>query len=361
MINWRDIRNPEAGGAEVYYHEIFRRLAASGHYAVTVLSHGFRGAPRRETVDGLRVIRTGSRLLFNFAVVPWVRKRQAEYDLIVEDLNKVPFFTPLYTSRPRLHLAMHFFGRTIFREISFPMASYIFFMEQLIPLAYRSERFVAISPSTREEIRAFRTTEQDIAVVEPGIDLEATCSTATRSAIPTMVYFGRIKKYKNIDFILHCLRDIRNEVPDTRLEIAGGGEYAGALRRLAVRLGVQESVVFHGFVSEEVKLDLLGRAHLVVNPSVKEGWGITNIEANRCGTATLCSNVAGLRDSVRDGETGLLFEPGSRKDFVSKAVRILTDQEYRRRLEKQAFAFAGEFGWDGIARKMDAAIRRALP
>ena len=142
LINWRDIRNPEAGGAEIYYHEIFRRIAAKG-YSVTVLSHRFPGAPLREEVDGTTVIRHGSKFLFNFAIVPFLLRRAREFDLVIEDLNKIPFFTPLFILQQRLHLAMHFFGVEIFREALFPAALYVFLMEKLAGLLYRNERFVA--------------------------------------------------------------------------------------------------------------------------------------------------------------------------------------------------------------------------
>ncbi len=92
LINWRDIKNPEAGGAEMYYHEIFRRMEGRG-YQTTVLSHMFAGAPKEEIIDGMRTVRIGSKFLFNFNVIAYVNKHQNEYDCIIEDINKVPFLT----------------------------------------------------------------------------------------------------------------------------------------------------------------------------------------------------------------------------------------------------------------------------
>lgn len=361
VINWRDIRNPEAGGAERYYHELFKRLVGNG-YSVTVLAHRFEGAASEEDQEGIRVIRIGSRLLFNFSVIPFVMRHQGEYDLIVEDLNKLPFFTPLYVRRPRLHMVMHFFGSAIFQEVFAPLAAYVYGMEKLIPVAYRGERFLAISQSTKQEITAFGAAQSRVEVVEPGIDTGFFHPTRPKSPSPLLVCVSRLKKYKNVQLLLEALPEIRRRAGDVTLNLVGSGEYLEALQTVAGRVGVTESVRFLGYVDEESKRDLLSQATLFVNPSLKEGWGINNIEANLCGTISVSNDVPGLRDSVRDGETGVLFRANDRADYIDKVVALLSDQERRREMEKRAAAFARGFDWDAMAEKMrvvvDAAIRR---
>ncbi|MBD3321983.1 MAG: glycosyltransferase [Chitinivibrionales bacterium] len=360
LINWRDIKNPEAGGAEVYYHEIFKRLAGNQMYRVTVLSHAWRGAARTEQVDTTTVIRIGSKHLFNFSVFFWVRTHQAEYDCIIEDLNKVPFFTPLYTTRPRLHLVMHFFGASIFKETGFPMAFYIWFMEKLVPAAYKNEQFVAISQSTGNEIRKFSKNPDRIDIIEPGIDTKAFYPSCKKSESPLLVYIGRIKKYKNAQFMIRCLPAIRKEFPSAKLVIAGAGDYLSPLKNLANRLGLNNAVDFPGFISETEKQDLLSSATLKINPSIKEGWGITNVEANLCGTISISSNVPGLCDSVKDGVTGLLFRYNDPDDFLEKVLRTLKNPSLRAEMEKSATAWAKEFAWDGIAERMNAVLKKIV-
>ena len=192
LINWRDIKNPEAGGAEVYYHEIFRRVAQTGQYAVTVLSHAFAGGAAVEDVDGTRVVRRGSRGLFNYAAARYVRQHQGEYDLVIEDQNKIPFYTPLYVSRPRLHLVMHYFGAQIFREVPFPLAAYVYLNERLVPRLYRRERFVAISESTAREVRGFVKKPDQVDVVEPGLDTDFFRPSLPKVKAPLLAYVGRL-------------------------------------------------------------------------------------------------------------------------------------------------------------------------
>jgi glycosyltransferase involved in cell wall biosynthesis len=359
IINWRDTRNPEAGGAETYYHEIFRRLAARG-FDVTVLAHAYAGGADHEDVDGLHVVRRGSRSLFNYAVIPFLRAHQHEFDLVIEDLNKIPFLTPLYVRRPRLHMVMHFFGSAIFREALLPLAAYVYGMEKLVPLAYRRERFVAISPSTRDEIVRSVGRGASVDVVEPGIDTTFFRPTLAKSTQVTLLAVTRLKKYKNVQFLIGALPTLRREAGDVALVVAGSGDYRPELERLARARGVSDHVRFEGYVTEERKRDLMSSATLFVNPSAKEGWGITTIEANACGTVSLASDVAGLRDSVRDGETGLLFAYGDQSAFVAQAARVLKQHALRRQMETQAAAFAATFCWDAMSRRMEKVILRCL-
>lgn len=356
LINWRDINNPQAGGAEIYYHEIFKRIAAQG-YRVTLLCHGYQGALAQDTIDGVEVRRIGSASLFNYAVPGFVRKHGAEYDLVIEDLNKLPFFTPLFIPhRPRLHLVMHFFGRSIFRETIWPFALYVLLMERMISLLYRKEYFVAISQSTKEEIVAFNKDPQRVGVVEPGIDTAFFYPAAPKADAPTLVAISRLKKYKNIQFLIETLPELRRRVAGVQLVIAGSGEYEAELRRLAQQHGVGDVVRFMGYVDEAAKRELLSSATVFVNPSVKEGWGISTIEANLCGTVTLASDVAGLRDSVRDGETGMLFRFNDREHFLEKAEYLLTQTQLRQQMEKRARHFGLGFDWDAMAQSMKRMI-----
>ncbi len=359
LINWRDIRNPEAGGAEVYYHEIFRRLP-DAEWQVDVLAHAYRGGAAEETVDGVRVLRQGSRGLFNYRVPSFVRAHQNEYDLIIEDINKLPFFTPLYVSRPRLHMVMHFFGTAIFREAAFPAALYVYLFERLIPLAYRNERFVAISGSTAHEIRSLVGRVKRVDVIEPGVDPAFYRPSAPKSSTPLLVTVTRLKKYKNVQFLIDTLPALRERVPGTQLVVAGGGEYLDALRERAARRGVAQFVSFAGRVSEEEKRDLLSRATLFVNPSAKEGWGITTIEAAMCGTTSVASDVAGLCDSVQDGKTGVLFPYNDTTVFVERTSALLCDHERRRALEVNAREYAFSLTWGQMAERMAAVLEESL-
>lgn len=356
IINWRDINNPEAGGAEMYYHEIFKRLVIKG-YQVSVLAHSFPGASAEEMIDGIKVIRRGNKFLFNYSAMWWVRRHQYEYDLIIEDINKIPFLTPLVVKQPRLHMVMHFFRKSIFRETNFVFALYVYIMELLISVFYRKEKFIAISDSTSEEIQSFGITKKQISIVEPGIDPSYFYPTKPKSDPPVLAYIGRLMKYKNVQFIISALPELRKRVPGVVFEVGGSGDFLDELKNIARKNGVEDAVFFRGRISEEEKRDLLSLASVFVNPSAKEGWGINNIEANLCGTISLSSNVAGLRDSVQDGVTGLLYEPDNIRDFCEKAASVLLDTKMRQIYEKNALERAKKLSWANITDKMELVLK----
>ncbi len=351
FINWRDIRNPEAGGAEVHLHEISRRIAALGH-SVTLLASRFTGAADEEVIDRVRVVRCGGKFTFNFHVPRALRKLASEqpFDVVVDDINKIPFYTPLYVKTPILALAHHLFGRTIFLEASPPVALYVFLSEFLIPLVYRNTKFVVVSNSTRDDMVKRGLRPGNISIVYNAVDhSKYKPSGQARSPEPLIGYVGRIKRYKRVDILLKAMKIVKESVPGVRLRVAGSGDHLDALKDLAGRLGLADRVDFMGFVTEQQKIDMLRQVHVVANPSSKEGWGVTVIEANACGTPVVASNVPGLRDAILDGETGLLVPYGDVEALGRKLVEVLENDALRESLRENALEWAGSFSWERAA------------
>jgi glycosyltransferase involved in cell wall biosynthesis len=358
LINWRDIAHPEAGGAEVHAHEIFRRLAAAGN-EVTFLTCAWPGCESEVEIDGIRSIRGGKNMTFNYAVPGLMKKLDVDrnFDIVIEDVNKIPFNTPKHTSLPRLILFHHLFGSTIFREASFPIAFYVWLWERMIPRFYRNEWVQVVSRDTRSELLELGFDAEKIQVVYNGIDsaqYSPPDDGAGRSAAeePYILYMGRIKRYKRLELILEAFeRAARFGLGNrTKLIFAGLGDDYKRLEKKASELGISHRVSFLGRVSEEQKTDLLRYALCVVNPSPKEGWGITNMEAAACGAPVVASRSPGLRESVRDGKTGYLFTPGDVAQFSARVVQIASDQALRERMSAAAREFALSVTWEEAAR-----------
>jgi glycosyltransferase involved in cell wall biosynthesis len=351
-LNWEDLSNPQAGGAEVHLQEILRRIAAKGHQ-VTLLCSGFPGCKSSEEIDGIRVVRRGSRLDFNF-VAPFALTRllrQQSWDLVVEDINKIPFFSPLYQRLPTLVVIPHLFADSVFKEINFVLGTYIYLSEKPIPRLYRGLKFMVISESTKQDLVKRGIPPDDVAVIHCGIDHRVYHADPSvgKEADPTVIYLGRLKKYKSIDHLVLAFSKILDRMPQARLVIVGEGDYKAELMALAERLKIESKVEFPGFVDQSDKVHRLQRAWVAVYPSLKEGWGLTNIEANACGTPVIASNVPGLRDSVLSGETGLLFEYGKVEQLADCLVRILSDEPYRQKLAQGGLRWAASFDWDRVA------------
>ncbi len=352
VVNWMDMDNPMAGGAEVHLNEIFKRFVRRGDEVMQV-SSGFDGGANTVEYDGIRIFRTGTRETFNLAAPRLIRRleREADFDLIVDDINKVPLFTPLYVDKPTLAVVPHLFGSTVYRETNPVFASYVYLMERPIPRVYRRAVFEVISESTAADIVGRGVKPEQVRVVHCGMD-HGTYNidpAAVKFDRKTVLYVGRIKKYKSVDTVIRAMPKIRAGISDACLVVVGSGDNLPQLKRLAAKLGVTDHVEFTGFVSMEEKVDWMRRSHVIVNPSPKEGWGLTNIEANACGTVAVASDADGLRDSVRDGETGFLFPYGDDETLAERVVRLLGDRALYDRLTQNAIKWAGTFTWDKCA------------
>jgi glycosyltransferase involved in cell wall biosynthesis len=363
LVNWQDLRNPMAGGAETHLHEIFERLARRGH-RVRMLVSGWRGAPGRERVGALEVVRVGTRYSFG-AHAPGAGRRllrEKSADLVVEALNKVPTFAPVWADRPVVLIVHHLFGTSAFQEAAVPLAAATWLLERPIPFAYRGVPCQAISESTADDLALRGLRRSDVEVIHPGVDLDffRPAEPPRRTEHPTFVYVGRLRRYKRVDLVIRALAALGDDVPPARLLIAGRGEWEPRLRTLAARLGVLDRVDFLGFVAEEQKRELFRSAWANVFVSPKEGWGITNIEAAACGTPTVASDAPGLRESVAHERTGILVPHGDVEALAAALGALAQDRDRVDSLGRGALEFSRMFSWEAAADATEAHLEAVL-
>ena len=363
LVNWNDRENPHAGGAEIHLHELFGRIAKWGH-DVHLIASGWPGCATHAVVDGIRVTRVAGRHSFALRGRGAVRRalREQSFDVVVEDINKVPLFLPLLTRLPVEAIVPHLFGTAAFAEASAPMAMVVWASELPIPWVYRKAGFHAISESTRDDLVRRGVPRERVVVIHPGVD-----STwyrpdpgTPRAPHPTFLYLGRLKRYKGVEFALRALAAAREVRADMTLDICGQGDDRPRLEREAAALGLKEAVRFLGFVPEEEKRRLLRRAWAVVFPSPKEGWGISNVEAAACGTPALASDSPGLRESVRDGVTGYLVPHGDSRALADRMLALAADPALVERLGRAARGFAESLSWDAAARATVSHIHQTI-
>lgn len=363
-INWRDRHDPMGGGAEVHLHELLRRQVEYGH-EVTWLSSSYAGALAEEVAaDGIRYRRAGHWAVANLILPRLLRDElgRRDYDVVVEDINKIPFFSPLHTSLPVLAIVPHLFGGTVFRETNPLVGTYVWLAERPIPRVYRDCRFMAISASTRDDLVQRGIAADRISVIHCGMEHERYLRDAPpeRGTDPRLIHLGRLRRYKSVDVVVRALPLIRATFPAVTLQVVGDGPDEARLRQLAAKLGVADAVNFMGYLPRAEIVDELYRTHLFLNPSPKEGWGLTVIEANECGVPVVASRRPGLQDSVRDGETGLLAAYGDPADFARKALTLLTDPPEWRRMSENAVRWARGFSWDEAGRQTEALLRECV-
>lgn len=363
LVNWNDRENPHAGGAEVHVHELFGRLARRGH-EIDLITSGWAGSAPATELDGIRVRRIGGRYTFALQARGAVRRllRAHRYDVVVEDINKLPLYLTQLTDLPFCAIIPHLFGATAFAEASWPIAAVVWAAEGLIPRVYRRAWFHAISDSTRDDLVRRGVPPERVEVIHPGVDATWYCpdGATPRAASPTFLYVGRLKRYKGVEIALRALALARQARPDVVLEIAGQGDDRARLERLARELDLGDAVRFLGFVPEEEKRRLLRRAWAVVLPSPNEGWGISNVEAAGCGTPALASDSPGLRESVRDGATGFLVPHGSADALADRMLALAADPGLVSRLGRGARTFAEQLSWERAAEATEAHLQRVI-
>ncbi len=361
VVNWQDRHNPNAGGAEEHLHQVFGRLAARGH-RVTLLCSGWRGARPELEVDGIRVLRAGGRYTFNIAGPLGYGRRLADerFDVVVEDLNKVPMLSTRWVESPaRLLLVHHLFGATAFREVNPALASATWLFERIIPAVYRGIDCVAVSDSTRDDLVRRGLEPDSISVIRNGVDLDGLGPAAERFPDPTVVFLGRLKRYKRVDLVLQAVARLRDRGMDVRMVVAGRGDARDALERTVRGLGIEDRVRFAGFVPDKEKRELLSRSWVHALTSPKEGWGIASIEASACGTATVASNSPGLRETVRDGETGVLVPHGDVEALAAALARVM-DPSTRDRMGVAARRMTRQYTWEAVATAFEDLLRRLV-
>lgn len=362
IFNWQDIKNPLGGGAEVHLHEIFKRIAKFGHN-VDLISCNFDDAPKNEVIDGVNISRVGARNTYNFYVPKTYKtiSKEKKYDIIIDDINKIPFFTPLYVKQPVLAIAHHLFGESIYREANFVSASYVYLTEKLLPTIYFKTQFAVVSKSTKEELVKKGLKPENMEIIHNAIDVaHFPMKVSKKPNYPNITFFGRLKKYKHPDHLLKAFALFIKDYPNAVLNIAGRGDFESDLKRLSKELKIDSKTKFWGYITEEEKIELLSSSNVLVNTSMKEGWGITNLEANACGTPVFSADSPGLRDSVKKGVSGELYKFADIKGLNDLFLKLFQDKDYQTKLENGSIEWSKNFSWEKSAKEMENLIFKTI-
>jgi glycosyltransferase involved in cell wall biosynthesis len=276
--------------------------------------------------------------------------------VVVECLNKVPFYAPVYSKAPVLALCHHLFGEVAFQQVAWPVAALVWASERLIPAFYRSRPFVAISASTRRDLIERGIPADQISVSRPGISPVQSPVDVESTRGHGVIYVGRLEVYKKIDVMLRAMAKLSDRFPRAPISVVGRGPARSGLEALARDLGLADRTRFTGFVEDSQRDELLAEARVCVCPSEKEGWGLTVMESNAVGTPVVATDADGLRDSVRDGETGYLVPHGDVDGFAHRIGQLLEDDGLLATMAAAALAWSKEFDWDKASEDMAAAI-----
>ncbi|AIU69538.1 glycosyl transferase [Thermococcus eurythermalis] len=352
-LNWKDIQHPEAGGAEVYTHEIAKRLVKKG-YEVTLFTSHFKGAERRDEIDGIEIVREG-KIVGLFDTVyshakRFYRENKDEFDLVIDEINTRPFLTPKYVDKPIIalihQLAVEFWDY----KTPFPINLIgKHFLEPYWLRHYVNIKTITVSESTKADLE--RLGFKDVEIVYNGLDGNILEEVPEKEEEFTAIFVGRLTPTKKPEDAIKAFKMFDKG----KLWVVGRGEL---MEKLKKRYG-QDNIDFKGFVPENEKIELMKRAHVLLVPGIREGWGRVVIEANALGTPVVGYNVPGLRDSIKHGYNGLLCEPNPKA--MSEALEELyEDEALRKRLSENALEWAKRFDWDESAERFEEILKSTV-
>ena len=365
ILNWRDPHHPRAGGAERATYELARRWVSLGHQ-VTWFAASFPGSRDRDVLDGIDLVRAGSQVSVPLHAFLYYRRiGREQFDVVIDEVNTVPFLAPLYARVPTL-LYVHQLTRSVwFYEAPLPLACVGYLLEPFWLQVYRTTPILTVSPSTARDIRRFGL-RGAMSVVLNGVDtaLPALPDRGEKATVPTLLYVGRVTASKRVPALLSMVAYLKHEERViARLQILGTLSHRDrrSLLRRAHRLGVSAQLELLGRQSEEAKRALMISAHLLVMASVREGWGLAVSEAAGCGTPAVVYDVPGLRDSTVDGVTGLLATVNTPRHMARAVAGLLRDSDTYERMRVEGWRRARAMTWDAAAVQACRCLTAAQP
>lgn len=351
ILSWRGPKHPMAGGAELSTYKHAVAWVKAGHNVMLFTSH-YKGAKRSEVLDGIKIKRYGFQYLgVHVAAFVWyVFGIHEKFDLIVDQFHGIPFFTPLYTRVPKLAF-IHEVAKEVWYLYPWPHPFNLIFgwvgkeLEPFVFKLYKRIQFMTVSESTKTDLIDFGIPRKNVAVIYNGID--APKIKIIKNKVKTIVYLGALTMDKGAFDAVHIFKLMANTNSKWNFWVIGEGpsEFIKKLKSVYVK------AKFWGRVPNYKKFELLSKSHVLINPSIREGWGLVNIEAAAMGCPVVGYRVPGVKDSVLDGETGALCKFGDLQCMADEAIALLKDNKKYKLMSIAARKRANKFSWESSTKE----------
>ncbi len=359
-FTWKDRRNPQAGGAELVNEELAKRLAQNGHKVIFIVG-GFAGGSPEEEKGGFKIIRVGNKwTVYISAFLYYMRHLKDWPDMIIEEINTVPFFTKFYSRQKNILFIPQLCREIWFHQIFFPLNLLGYLIEPLYLRLLSDRKTITISESTKNDLGKHGFKKSNISIIPLGTEIKSVgdLESVIKSKKPTILSLGAIRSMKQTHHVIKAFEVAKDTLPDLELVVAGDahGAYGNKALTMIKRSKHTDSINYLGKVDVAKKIELMQKAHLIAVPSVKEGWGLVVTEASSQGTPAVVYNVDGLRDSVKNNQTGIICDRNTPKDMAIKIIAILSNPELYRTLQINGWAWSKEMNFDASYNKFTSII-----
>jgi glycosyltransferase involved in cell wall biosynthesis len=354
ILNWKDVKNPHVGGAEVIAFEFAKRLVKEGHN-LTFFSRTFPNCLKEEMIDGVRIVRRGNRLSVYLKAFLYYRNLKKKPDRVIDMVNTICWQTPLYVPKGNRYAYVNQLAEEVFFfELSKPISYLAYLLEKIQYLTYKDTRFLCYSNSTSTDLQRLGINKRKISLFPMGLDHERYKTGGAKTKYPLFVYVGRLVRMKRVDLCIRAFKNVLKKDKHAKLAIIGNGPDEERLYSLVKKLQLSKSVAFvnkNNFFLKQNKLDvkikMMQKSWGLLLPSVKEGWGMVVTEAAASGTPSIVSDVTGLRDSVVKNKTGLILSKNpSKEELAGAMIKMIENSDLRNKMAKEAISWAKKFSWD---------------
>lgn len=342
-LSWKDLHHPLAGGAEVVTDQLLTRLAADGH-EVTLVTAGYEGADPQGELHGYSIKRFGNRFTV-YAKARRYLKQAGEIDVLIEEINTIPFFSGWVRPDTKRFLFFHMLAREIwFYQMFFPASLIGYLLEPIYLRLLSGHQVITVSESTKKDLIRNGFEPERISIISEGINLQPlkSLTAVSKYSQPTVLSLGAIRPMKRTLDQIKAFEAAKKALPNLTLKVAGlaDGKYGAKVNNYIERSPYKDAIECLGKVDHQTKIELFQKSHVIMVTSVKEGWGLIVTEANSQGTPAAVYNVDGLRDSVKDGITGQVARRNTPKELGKAVATLLADKQRYEQLRQSAWEWS---------------------
>ena len=363
VFSWRDPKHPLSGGAEQSMHEHMKGWVKKGHN-VTLFASRVDGLKQEEIIDGVKIIRRSFQYIgVQIVGFFYYLKNKNNIDFVVDQFHGIPFFTPFYVTKPKLAVLQEVAKEVWFKNpLKFPLNLVIGFLgyitEPIIFLFYRKTHFMVGSNSAKEDLLKWGIKDKNVTIVNHGIIFPKILPKHDYGS-RTITFFGRITSDKGAMDAIQAFAILNNKgnfkfCMTGRIETK---EYYQKILAESKRLGLNKDISFLINPTDEEKFKILSKSFILINPSVREGWCIINIEANSVGTPVVAYPSPGLVDSVKHGVSGILTKESRPEDLVGGVLTLANDKKMYQKLSNGSSDWANKFSYSEASRLSEKLIR----
>lgn len=356
FLSWRDIKAPKKGGAEIFTHEMIKRLDKE-KYEIIHFSPEYDGGESEEVIDGIKYIREGGNLGVILKAKQYYSQNKEAIDYVVDQCNTHRFFTKFWVEKEKRIFFIHQLTREIWdMNTSFPVNVIGRTTETPFLRLSKDDSTITVSESTRNDLVDIGFDPDKITILPEGIDFIPWNPNEfkLKEEDPTFIYVGRYSNYKGIDKVVEAYCKVKKDYPKAKLWVVGKKkeDYIDEVLNPIVEryekenIGVSSDITYWGFVSEEKKLELMSRAHCLLFPSLREGWGLIITEAAAVGTPSIGFDSAGIRDALKKGEAGYLCKDNTIEELVYHMKSVVEDEDKYSQMRKAAYEYSLNFHWE---------------